>query len=190
MKNQINSLPEKQLRPNGKISKQCIDLGLSDFRLACRHVRDLPYGELDHQNNWINTLSEGKGTSCTKHAFLKILADENDIPIDLVLGVYAMTEQNTPGVGVILNKYRMQSIPEAHCYFLYEGQRVDLTRHYFDIDFIEPIKSFIYEEIIQPENAQDYKLAIHKRVICERFGESRFEHIWKIREHCIAALEN
>ena len=144
MKNQLECLPDTMITAVGPISQKCLDHKLNQFLEVCAYVRDLPYGELEDKTRWVDTLKIGKGSSCTKHAFLKALSDEVGIQLDLILGVYSMTDQNTPGVGVILNKYRMQSIPEAHCYLRYQGQRIDLTRYYYDIDFIEPINTFIY----------------------------------------------
>lgn len=190
MKDPLTQVPEAHLILNGPISGKCIAAGLSSFREACQFVRDLPYGELAAKEHWANTLEENMGTSSTKHAFLKALADEIGLEIELILGIYCMTEQNTPGVGAVLSKYRMQSIPEAHCYLRYKGIRLDFTRNYFDNDFMEPILSFIHEEPIKSDHAPSYKKALHQKVIRERFGEDRFAHIWQIRERCIAALEN
>lgn len=190
MKDPLTQVPEKELLPQGPLSKKCKAAGLASFKEACRFVRDLPYGELTAKENWANTLEEKMGTSSTKHAFLKALADELQVDMELILGIYSMTEQNTPGVGAILSKHRMQSIPEAHCYLRYKNQRLDFTRNYFDNDFMEPILSFMHEEAIQPNEAPSYKKALHQRIIKERFGVERFDHIWQIRERCIAALEN
>ena len=101
-----------------------------------------------------------------------------------------MTEQNTPGVGVVLDKHRMKSIPEAHCYLQYGKHTLDFTRNFYDNDYMEPILSFIHEESIDPVNAPEYKNATYRRIIAERFGADRLEHIWDIRNKCIAALEH
>lgn len=190
MKNPLNIAPDMAISLEGPLSQGCLNEGLVTFRDACRFVRDLPYGELAEKNNWADTLTQKMGTSSTKHSFLKALADELGIGIKLMLGIYSMTEQNTPGVGAVLSKYRMQSLPEAHCYLEYEGERLDFTRNYFDNDFMEPILSFIHEEPIEADNAPSYKKALHQNIIRQRFGNDRFEHIWRIRERCIAALEN
>jgi hypothetical protein len=38
-----------------------------------------------------------------------------------------MSEDNTPGVGTMLNAASLTSIPEAHCYLSIEGERFDFT---------------------------------------------------------------
>jgi len=190
MNNQVEILPEVVIKPNGPISKSCLHTGLVSYKQACQYVQDLAYCELNSEQNWQDTLTLKQGVSSTKHAFLKALANELDINIELILGIYAMTEQNTPGVGVILDKFRIQSIPEAHCYLKYQGTRLDFTRHFYDDDYIEPIASFLHEESVPPDNIQHYKIQVHQRIIKERFGKDRFDHIWTIRERCIAALEN
>ena len=190
MKNQIDLLPHTPITMKGPISNRCIAAGITTFKQACQHIQDLPYGELHCKSAWENSLEENAGTSSTKHAFLKALADELNIPCKLILGIYAMTEQNTPGVGVILDRHRMQSIPEAHCYLQLNNIRFDFTRSYYDDDYMEPIVSFIYEESISPINASHYKKETHQRIIAERFGKDRFDHIWNIRLKCIAALEH
>jgi hypothetical protein len=38
-----------------------------------------------------------------------------------------MDKQNIPGVGVILSEHDLESIPEAHCYGTYVGDRFDFT---------------------------------------------------------------
>jgi hypothetical protein len=42
-------------------------------------------------------LAEQRGTCSTKHALLRRLAIEQGLDIALVLGIYEMTERNTPG---------------------------------------------------------------------------------------------
>jgi hypothetical protein len=39
-----------------------------------------------------------------------------------------MHEHNTPGVGEVLARYGLLSLPEAHCYLMYNGMRIDVTR--------------------------------------------------------------
>jgi hypothetical protein len=44
-----------------------------------------------------------------------------------MLGLFNMEEINTPGVGEALRQCGLTSIPEAHCYLRFGGERVDLT---------------------------------------------------------------
>lgn len=50
------------------------------------------------------------------------------MPVRLMIGIYLMNEDNTPGVGKVLERYGLKEIPEAHCYLRFEGQYLDFTR--------------------------------------------------------------
>jgi hypothetical protein len=100
-------------------------------------------------------LREGKGTCSTKHALLAVLAHEQDLPVVLTLGIYVMHERNTPGVGAVLTRYGLASLPEAHCYLTYAGRRIDITRS--GVESTEPMTQVLYEAPIRPEQIGDYK---------------------------------
>src|SRR6267142_392889 len=138
-------------------------------------------------------LREGKGTCSTKHALLAALAEEQNVPVVLTLGIYAMHDRNTPGVGTVLARYDLPSLPEAHCYLTHEGRRIDVTRS--GADPTEPITELLYEEAIVPEQIREYKLILHRRFMqnwvtshAEEVRGRSFEDMWRIREECIAAL--
>ncbi|HLX38112.1 MAG TPA: hypothetical protein VKR29_09935 [Candidatus Binataceae bacterium] len=165
-------------------------LGIEDYRAAARFVHQLPYGRNADRANFHLVLPERRGTCSTKHALLAALADEQRMPIHLTLGVYEMSESNTPGVGAVLDRYGMAFVPEAHCYLTFEGVRIDVTREVASPK--EAIARFLHEETIAPAQIGAYKVAMHQRWICEwtaREMPSRgWESIWKIREECIAAI--
>jgi hypothetical protein len=121
------------------------------------------------------------------------LAQEQGVAIALTLGIYAMTENNTPGVGPILAQYNLPFLPEAHCYLTYNGRRIDITRS--GVEPAEPITHFLYEEPITPEQIGAYKVALHQRFLQEWRTRSEIARqytvadLWRIREACIAALE-
>jgi hypothetical protein len=123
---------------------------------------------------------------------LATLAIEQRIPIRLTLGIYEMNERNTPGVGAVLSRHDLAFVPEAHCYLIYSGTRIDVTRS--SISPTEPIARFLHEETISPEQIGNYKLAMHRAWMREwvaRETPSRnWEQVWKIREECIAALSS
>jgi hypothetical protein len=73
-------------------------------------------------------LTEGRSTCSTKHALLAELATEQHLPVALMLGIYLMSERNTPGVGSVLTRHGLAEIPEAHCYLMHDGVRIDVTR--------------------------------------------------------------
>jgi hypothetical protein len=97
-----------------------------------------------------------------------------------------MDVNNTPGVGPVLRRYGLDSVPEAHCYLAYRGARLDLTR----AASTEPVVDFLHEESIEPEEIGAYKVHIH-RAFMKEWALKRdldFEQTWRIREECILAL--
>ena len=40
-----------------------------------------------------------------------------------MLGIYEMSDRNTPGVGRVLTAHGLSYIPEAHCYLRCQGER-------------------------------------------------------------------
>jgi hypothetical protein len=138
-------------------------------------------------------LTEKRGTCSTKHALLRRLAIEQNLDIALVLGIYEMSEQNTPGVGVVLAKYGLVILPEAHCYLRMAGKRIDVPRAPYR-GLAEPIADFLREEEIDPAQITNYKTEIHKQYLSRWITNSgglegrSIADIWKIREECIASL--
>jgi hypothetical protein len=136
-------------------------------------------------------VSEGKGTCTTKHALLAELAQEQNIDVQLALGIFEMNERNTPGVGQVLTKYGLTYIPEAHCYLRYRGERIDVTGLQSGA---EPIERLLYEEPITVQQIGTYKIDLHKRFLrdwiagTETIRGRSLEEMWCIREECIAAL--
>ncbi len=183
----IEGLPAFALDARRPLGRRFAALGLGDYRGAARHVRGLPYGRTSDRSDWRRVLGEGRGTCSTKHALLAELARENARPVSLVLGVYEMDESNTPGVGAVLEKHGLPSVPEAHCYLAHEGTRVDVTR---ETEAAEPIAGFLHEEEIEPRQIGAYKVEAHRGFV-GRWSESRGldpERVWRAREECIAAL--
>ena len=137
-------------------------------------------------------LTEGRGTCSTKHALLAELATEQRLPLALMLGIYLMNERNTPGVGRVLARHGLADIPEAHCYLMHDGVRIDITR---DITHrTEAIAALLYEEQIAPPQVGVYKVQMHQEFLRNwlqtmEFGKSwTFDELWRVREECIAAL--
>jgi hypothetical protein len=174
------------------VSAEVIARGISDFQMAGRYLQALPYGRTADRADFGAVLREGKGTCSTKHALLAALAHEQNLPVVLTLGIYNMHEGNTPGVGAVLTRYGLTSLPEAHCYLTYHGRRIDITRS--GAEPIEPITQFLYEETILPEQIGDHKVTLHRQYMqqwvnhAETVRERSVEEMWRIREECIAAL--
>lgn len=155
-----NVLPCEALKPSGQVTTDFTTRGITDFRAAGRYLHMLPYGRTANRADFVAVLCEGKGTCSTKHALLAALAREQNLTVALTLGIYAMHERNTPGVGMVLARSDLAFLPEAHCYVTYEGQRVDITRS--GVEPTEPISRFLHEETIAPEQIGDYKVMLHR----------------------------
>jgi hypothetical protein len=181
------------LKPAGEVTAALFQVSAFDYRAAARYVSRLPYGRNIAISDPLIVMRENRGTCSTKHALLRRLATEQGLEVALVLGLYEMHEQNTPGVGPILKKYGLAALPEAHCYLRYRGKRIDVTRE-SGVRPPEAIAQFLHEEEIGAEQIGDYKRDRHRqflrRWIAESgaAGERDLDEIWRIREECIAAL--
>ena len=91
-----------------------------------------------------------------------------------------------------MDRYGLDSIPEAHCYLRSAHHRIDVTRAGLPSDRFAP--DFVTEVGILPEQIGRFKVSWHQQFLrawratdasARRFS---FEDIWKIRERCIAAL--
>lgn len=185
-------LPRVSLQHAGDMSRSFVAQDIFTYRDAGRYVHHLPYDRNSDRANYRLVLDEGRGTCSTKHALLAQLAREQGLALTLALGIYHMTEVNTPGVGPVLDRYGLDSIPEAHCYLRYAHHRIDVTRAGLPSAWSAP--DFVTEVVILPEQIGRFKLSWHQQflrvwrateVSARRFS---FEDIWKIREQCIAAL--
>jgi hypothetical protein len=180
-----SNLPNASLS-NLPISNRFRLKGVSTFHQACDLIWKLPYGRTDHLG-LMAVLSEGKGTCSSKHRLLKALVDELNIDgIELIVGIYLMHKNNTPGVGSVLDRNEFNSIPEAHCYLRYENRRIDLTRS--EIVASEPINEFLVEVVVEAEKLPEFKQPFHYQYIVEKYGNKRAKAIWVCREQCIVAL--
>ena len=165
----------------------------ADLRAAGQYVCKLPYGRNGHPDDPLAVLTEQRGTCSTKHALLRRLAIEQGINLVLVLGIYEMNGRNTPGVGSVVQRHGLESIPEAHCYVRVGDKRIDVTRQRARSD-AEPISHFLHEEEIDPSQITIYKIGVHKSFLQQwitdtpGLGGLTLTSIWAIREECIAAL--
>jgi hypothetical protein len=111
-------IPDFTFRRSGPFSDLLRGLGIGTFHAAAAHVRDLPYRRPRAGGDPLAVLTEGCGTCSSKHALLAAVAGEQGVvELELVLGLYEMREENTPGVAPVLEAYGLAS--EAHCYLRY-----------------------------------------------------------------------
>jgi hypothetical protein len=180
-----------QFRISGE-SALCKDVrgrGFECFAHLAEHVRSLPYGRTANADDPLAVLQEGRGTCSAKHRFLAYVAQDcGHSEVRLTIGIYEMSEENTPGVGRVLSTASLTSIPEAHCYLSIEGNRYDFTG--LSAGSASPFAALLAKYTVSPMNLPQIKVEIHKRAIAawaRRRGISD-EAAWATREACIAAL--
>ena len=167
--------------------------GITTWNSLLKTIQSFPYGRNSNRTDLNLVFSERKGSCSSKHAFLKKIADLNNIPnIQLILGMYKMTEKNTPKIGTILTDNNIAFIPEAHCYLKIGDIRTDITTQ--NSDFTELKKDILKEIEITPEQVSTYKVQYHKKYLKNWLTETNikysFDELWNIREQCIVNLSN
>lgn len=167
--------------------------GIDSWLELLTYIQELPYGRNTNRSDLGLVLVERKGTCSSKHAFLKMIAERNSIPnVRLILGLYRMNAENTPGLGNTLDEYGLDFIPEAHCYLKIADSRMDLTTSRSEISRIEI--DILEEQEIDYEQVVDFKTAYHKEYLrkwlFETGSDIRFEQLWRIREQCIQNLRD
>ena len=99
-----------------------------------------------------------------------------------------MSEDNTPGVGVVLGAARLDSIPEAHCYLKVDGSRFDFTG--LPVGLKSPFESLLSETVVLPIQLVEDKKRLHMEIL-QAWADGHdlsIDDAWIIREACIAAL--
>ncbi|MBT5954162.1 hypothetical protein HOG98_05525 [bacterium] len=178
-------IPKILLKNSGPLSKQCISQGFKNFQEVSNYIQYLPYGRIDKATDLIDVLSEKKGTCSSKHAFLGKLADELNLNIKCVTGIYMMSKKNTPGIGNTLKINKLDAIPEAHCFLKYKQKYFDLTNSHSG----KPL-NFIQIKLFSPNEIAISKTDFHKSYISNwaKKLDRNTKDIWKIRENCIKSL--
>ena len=164
---------------------------INTFHEAVLWVWKLPYGRTAEPSNYLLVPIEKKGACSSKHAFLAEIATEQAVALQLYIGIFMMDRKNTPGIGSILEDHHLDSIPEAHCYLLFQNERYDFTS--YDISSSpHPQLDFLHEELIQPNQIGNYKNKLHRQWIeqwAKKTNQSlTLDELWVIREKCIKAL--
>jgi len=148
MNDSLAALANRPFSRDGRITRMFRAAGVDDFMGVARHVLGLPYGRIADRAEFWRALSERRGTCTTKHALLAALAREQQIEVQLTLGIFAMNEGNTPGVERVLERYGLTCVPEAHCHLRHGGERIDVTGVPAGA---EPMEEFLHEEPITLE---------------------------------------
>lgn len=181
-----------KIHSNREISQLFLKNNCSDFLSASEFVRNLPYRRNPNKDNLATVFIDECGTCSTKHAVLKILAEENHQPnFKLILGIFKMNGNNTPKVKSVLEAYNLDYIPEAHNYLKFNNQILDFTkRNSSENDFIDDL---LEETEIQAHQINHFKVEFHKNYLRKWLAENpqilySLDKLWQIREQCIKAL--
>ena len=184
-------MTDYKLISNDELTELAKSNGIETWNQLTNFIKALPYGRNKNRSDLGLVLSEKKGTCSSKHALLKSIADFNNVPnINLIIGIYRMTESNTPKIGTELTENSIKFIPEAHCYLKINGNRFDLTTKESEFDKIK--KDILQEKEIEPNQVSKFKVDYHKDFVKNWLKETNskfaFNEIWRIREKCIENL--
>jgi hypothetical protein len=180
------------IQPSGEISKLFLANNCLDFLQAQSFVNAMKYGRNKNKNNLATIFEDGCGTCSTKHAVLKQLAIElQQEKVKLILGVFLMTKINMPQLANILDKYKLDALPEAHNYLRINDAIVDCTnlnRGSFNLEY-----EFVTEKEIQPNQIADWKVTYHRNFLQKWLKHQSninwtLDELWQIRELCILEL--
>lgn len=187
------------LNSKDNLTEQLKKLGINNWNKLTKYIQNLPYGRNANRYDLSLILREQKGTCSSKHAFLKKVADLNGLKdIKLYIGIYKMNVSNTPKIGNILSKnkfdYKLEYIPEAHCYLKINGLECDFTSNNSDF---EKLRNDILEEIeIETHQVNEFKVNYHQVFLRKWIKEQNkilnfvinFDTLWQLREKCIVNL--
>ncbi|RZJ64850.1 MAG: hypothetical protein EOO45_17765 [Flavobacterium sp.] len=185
-------LPDFKIADSGEISQAFAERGIATFRDAYNFVKLLPYGRNEDKSVLTKVFTDGRGTCSTKHALLKLLADENGQgAIKLMMGIFRMNGVNTPLIAEVLLRSGLEYIPEAHNYLTFHGVRYDFTSAQSKLSDFE--SELLEETDMLPEQIGDYKVRLHKNYLKQWLVSNKninlsLDELWAIREECIACL--
>lgn len=164
--------------------------GIPDFAGAADFIGRLPYGRNENKYDLATVFSDQCGTCSTKHAVLKLLAEENGQPeVKLMLGIFKMNGMHLPKIRKTLERYGLDYIPEAHNYLRITGAIADYTW----VHTINFSKDLLTEQEIRPDQITTYKVKSHRDFLLdwlERHSDIPYtlNALWAIREQCIRDL--
>jgi hypothetical protein len=170
-------------------SDEALRFGFSRFSALAASVHALPYGRPKDTADPFAIIREQTGTCSSKHRLLAAVAHACDhTEIELVVGIYAMSEKNTPGIAGVLERNGLLSIPEAHCYLRIGSRRHDFTGLASAGE--SPFAMLLAEEVISPAELHDQKNRLHNDALRRWSAEHSLPlaHAWAVREACISVL--
>jgi hypothetical protein len=185
----MNNILDFSIQNCGLLCTCVLDLGFKRFLPFAEYVRALGYGRPLNPDDVLAVVREKKGTCSSKHLLLASLAHECGHPdIRLTVGIYQMREDNTPGVGVVLEQAGLKCIPEAHCFLRYKDNRYDFTG--LTNGNSSPFDTMSLERDVNVADLAEVKNMLHRQEIRKFAGRLKLDAdaVWKIREDCIKVL--
>jgi hypothetical protein len=186
--------PNAAIKAAGPVSGKFLNLGIKGFIDACRYVHELPYGYNSDRDDLMILFREKLGSCTTKHAVIATLAAESGLPIEKVIGIYAMTEEIVTGSGKIIDQYGLPYVPMLHCFLVYREYRVDLTEGNHN-GKKRSIEDFLYTKKVIPYiSAKDEYLLYRKALkddilIHKELNGIALKNILKAREEGLVLLK-
>lgn len=183
-----------ELRLNSQEKVSCLfhSKGINTFGEACQWVAALPYKRISNKSTITAVFVEKCGTCSSKHALLKLLAEENHLAeIKLMIGLFRMSRAYSIKLEPLFNQYHLDYIPEAHCYLKFEGKRYDFTTLTSKVSDFE--EELLFETEIKTDEIFERKVELHKNFLNKWLEENKninytLAELWRIRELCIEAL--
>ncbi|AFR36604.1 hypothetical protein [Riemerella anatipestifer] len=175
------------------ISDEFLKIGVEDFYGACLFVSSLDYKRNKNKTDISCIFYDNGGTCSTKHAVLRKLAIENGREeIKLMLGIFKMDANYALRIKEVLEKNKLNYIPEAHNYLKINDNCLDFTLE--NSDYSEVKNRLVFEIEIEYNQINDYRINIHKNFLKEWIKAEGLDYsldeVWKIREECIQALQD
>jgi hypothetical protein len=156
--------PNPTISKKGIISEKFLSLNIKNFWDACVYVHELPYGYNSSTDDILILFKEGFGSCTTKHAVIATLAEELNIPIYKMVGIYAMNEEIVTGTHHILEKYHLPYLPMNHCFLIYDSYRVDLTQG-TNNGKNRSIEEFLFTEKVIPNISEKDEYLLYKSAL-------------------------
>jgi len=156
--------PNPIIDKKGIISEKFNSLKIKNFWDACAYVHHLPYGYNSTTDDILIVFKEGYGSCTTKHAVIATLAEELNIPVHKMIGIYAMTEDLVTGTKPILEKYHLPYLPMIHCFLIYDSYRVDLTEGNNN-GKNRSIEEFLFTEKVIPNFSEKDEYLLYKKAL-------------------------
>ena len=183
----------KRLLSTEPLSSLAVSKGIETWEQLLKFVQLLPYGRNSNRNDFSLVLREERGSCSSKHALLKLIADENRIPdVKLILAIYRMNRSITPGIGFELENQGLKYIPEAHCYLKIGNLYEDFTTVSSTYERLKD--DILIEKEIKPFQVIQDKIDFHRNFIKDWLEQEsialNFEEVWMIRETCIKNLSD